>query len=312
MNRQGGVSRTKEELELRIRHLEDQARFIYDILEQAANLGDFQTSINKLTEPGDILLESASRMQGVVQFLCTSFYLVDERTSDFVLNMCLPPEYQAEVQEEVGMLIENGIFALALRENRPTMIYSSSKKYRIMLHALSTSSRTRGMFVGLLHKSDRNISGIVLSMLTVILKYCANAIESFELYRLFREKESRYKELADFFPQTVFETDDEGRLLLISAGVIEQLGRDPLKLAGSAKLADLLDPDYQEAAAELLRAAMAPQAEKRCTCMVRALHKDGSSREVCLVLGQVKSQGRVTGVKGVLLPPGYCDVPVTC
>ncbi len=312
MNKNGGVSRTKEELELRIRHLEEQARFIYDILEQAANLGDFQTSINKLTEPGDILLESASRMQGVVQFLCTCFYLVDERTSDFVLNMCLPPEYQAEIQEEVGILIENGIFALALRENRPTMIYSSSKKYRIMLHALSTSSRTRGMFVGLLHKSDRNISGIVLSMLTVILKYCANAIESFELYRLFRENERRYKELADFFPQTVFETDEEGRLLLVSAGVIEQLGRDPLKLAGSAKLGDLLVPESQDDASRLLEAAMAPESEQRNACMVSALHSNGSSREVCLVLGPVISAGRITGVKGVLLPPGYCSDSGTC
>ncbi len=309
MNRQGGDARTNDELELRIRHLEEQARFIYDILEQAANLGDFQTSINKLTEPGDILLESASRMQGVVQFLCTSFYLVDERTSDFVLNMCLPPEYQAEVQEEVSILIDNGIFALALRENRPTMIYSSSKKYRIMLHALSTSSRTRGMFVGLLHKGDRNISGIVLSMLTVILKYCANAIESFELYRLFREKERRYKELADFFPQTVFETDEDGRLLLVSAGVIEQLGRDPLALAGSARLLDLLAPESHEAAKELMKKAMAPQAERRTGCKVRVLHEDGSNQEVCLILGPIRIDGHVSGVKGVLLPPSFCDYP---
>lgn len=302
MNKQGGVARTQEELELRIRYYEEQARFVYDILEQTANLGDFQTSINKLTEPGDILLESASRIQGVVQFLCTSFYLVDERSSDFVLNLSLPPDYQTEIQKEVGILIDNGIFALALRENRPTMVYSSSKKYRIMLHALSTSSRTRGMFVGLLHKGERNISGVILSMLTVILKYCANAIESFELYRLFREKERRYKELADFFPQTVFETDADGRLLLVSAGVVEQLGRDPLKLAGSAHFTDLLTPESGETAAQLMQKVMQPQAEKRSACTVRALHSDGSSWEVRLVLGPVLSEGHVTGVKGVLLP----------
>jgi len=44
------------------------------------------------------------------------------------------------------------------------------------------------MFIGVLHRADKNISCIVLALLSIILKHCANAIESFELYRLLRDQ----------------------------------------------------------------------------------------------------------------------------
>jgi len=211
-SRQGSL----EKMEQRIKSLEQQARLTYDILEMAATLGDFQTSINKLQEPSDILRETSSRIQGFIPFLATAYYLVDERTQDFLLSLCLPAEQQHHIADEVNYLIDNGVFALALRENSPIHVHSRTGRQRLVLHALSTSSRTRGMFVGLLGRSENTVSGLVLSLLSIILKNCANAIESFELYRLFRENEQRYRELADFLPHILFETDPAGGLLFLN------------------------------------------------------------------------------------------------
>jgi hypothetical protein len=188
MSDQPKFNNSRQELEERISRLEDQTRFTLDILEMASTLGDFQTSINQLHEPTEILRETSQRVQRFIRFMGTAFYLVDENTSDFRLTVCDPPQHSPVVADEIEHLIDNGIFALALRENRPITVYSRDKKHRLVLHALATSSRTRGMFVGVLSRKDKNVSSLMLSLLTIILKNCANAIESFELYKLFRMK----------------------------------------------------------------------------------------------------------------------------
>ncbi len=190
MTKESLADAVRVDLETRIQHLEEQARVTLDILEMAATLGDFQTSINKLHEPSEILRETTERVRQFIPFLGMAFYLVEEDTSDFVLSLCDPPRYWQLISEEISRLIDAGIFSMALRENRPITVYSQDKKYRLILHALATSSRTRGMFVGVRGRDERNVSAIMLSLMTIVLKHCANAIESFELYRLFREKAS--------------------------------------------------------------------------------------------------------------------------
>ena len=116
------VRNSRQDLENRIQNLEEQARFTLDVLEMAASLGDFQTSINKLQEPSEILEETFTRVQGFIHFVGTAFYLVDEGSSDFVPYLCRPQEYQEIVDAEIANLIESGIFSLALRENRPITV----------------------------------------------------------------------------------------------------------------------------------------------------------------------------------------------
>ncbi|GAB7078546.1 hypothetical protein [Megalodesulfovibrio paquesii] len=177
---------TREELEQRLRALEEQARFTHDILELAATLGDFQTSINKLHTPDMLLEETASRIATLTNFTGMAFWLVDEPTSDFALVYCNPPEYRGMVEHETKIAIEHGFFAVALRENRPIVIYSQEGHMRLVYHVLATSSRTRGMFLGFVPRGEPNVPSLVLSLTTIILKSCANALESFELYSMLR------------------------------------------------------------------------------------------------------------------------------
>ncbi len=230
-------------LEQRLRHLEEQARFTLDVLEMASTLGDFQTSINKLHEPTALLEETILRIGELVHFPVSAFYLVDEASSDFVLSLCRPSDFADELETEVRHLIDNGVFSLAVRENRPITVYSRDNRYRLVLHVLATTSRTRGMFVGLMPKGERNLSGILLSLLSIVLKHCANAIESFELYRLVRQGEREPREALDSLPVAVFDVTGDGgvvyanncaRRLAVAAGA---WGALPLGGAGDDRMA---------------------------------------------------------------------------
>ena len=85
------------------------------------------------------------------------------------------------------MLIDNGTFAWVLREHRPVIVSSKDYRKRLLLRVMSTKSRTRGMFVGVLAQNEKDISHISLSLLSIVMMNGANALESFELYRMIKE-----------------------------------------------------------------------------------------------------------------------------
>lgn len=89
-------------LEGRIEYLEEVNRFTLDALDMAASLGDFQTSINKLQDTSVILEETRSRVQRLIQFQATAFFLVDQETNDFCLASAKPDKYSSYIQNEVA------------------------------------------------------------------------------------------------------------------------------------------------------------------------------------------------------------------
>jgi len=206
-------------LEERIQYLEEINRFVLDALEMAASLGDFQTSINKLQEPSVILHETRSRIQRLIQFQALAFFLVDETDNDFFLASCEPEDCSSYVKNEVDFLIDNGTFAWTLREKRPVIVSSKNYKRQIVLHVMATSSRVRGIFIGLLEKGKTNISDMSLSLLSIILLNSSNALESFELYKMIREinenleKKENYRTLFEAAPDGVEVLDARGNVV---------------------------------------------------------------------------------------------------
>ncbi len=301
MDDKKGLNRQQQELEKRLKHLEQQARFTYDVLEMAATLGDFQTNINQLQEPSEILRETTGRIQGFIPFLATAFYLVDETSQDFVLTLCLPDEQRSLIEKEVNHLIENGIFSLALRENRSIHVHSQSGKQRLVLHSLATSSRTRGMFVGFLGRAERTVSGLVMSLLSIILKNCANAIESFELYRLFRENEQRYREMADFLPHTLFETDSQGVIQFISQNARQQLGMEPHEIMRRNRLQEILQPASWDLLLAEQKKPYDGEGKAGVELDIQVIHKDGTALPMRLRMRPVMRKGACAGWRGVLM-----------
>lgn len=177
----------------RIRHLEEQVLYLLEekraalsALEMAATLGNFETSLNQLDDPTVILHETATRVRTLARLRAVSFFLVDEDDSRFYQAYCDPSSRSEAFEREVDALIEDKTFAWALGRNKPVMVTSQAGE-QLMLHAMTTSSRTRGIFLAVLDQDKREILDTSLMLLTVILLASAHALESFELYRRNRD-----------------------------------------------------------------------------------------------------------------------------
>jgi PAS domain S-box-containing protein len=217
-------------LEERIRYLEEVERFTLDALETAASLGDFQTSINKLRDPDLILRETIKRIRGIISFQASAIYLVEENSSDFLLTISDSARQNKFIQSEVENFIQEGVFAWALREKRPVIVCSSNRKKKIVLHVISTSTRVRGMFVGILTREGEPVPDISLSLLSIILLYSANALESFELYKTIREINTNLKRVDNY--RLLFEAAPDGVEVLDARGNIIDCNETQEKLIG--------------------------------------------------------------------------------
>ena len=76
-----------EKLLARIDYLEENRRFIQNVLEMALSLGDFQENINKGYGPEHVLQEADKRISHLINFEANALYLVDQEKSDFELSV---------------------------------------------------------------------------------------------------------------------------------------------------------------------------------------------------------------------------------
>ena len=173
----------------RVRFLEEQVDYLnkeretlLSAMEMAGNLSNFQTSLNKIEDPFAILRTTASRAHMFIGFKAVSFYLVNESDSSFNQAYCDSEEFVAYFESEVNLLIDDSTYSWALKRRKPVIATSSDGLHHILLHSLQTSSRTRGMFVGLLARDKREISDIAFFLFATAMFAAADALESFELY----------------------------------------------------------------------------------------------------------------------------------
>ncbi len=179
-----------EKLKARIEYLEENGRLIQNGLEMALSLGDFQENINKSDAAEYILQEAEKRIRYLIPFEAHAFYLIDQDQSDFSLSFCEPSGKKQFIADQVSYMIENGFFAWAIRERRGITISSHDHSRQLMLHVIATSSRIRGMFVGLLPVKKDIIPDRSHSLVSFILLNTANALESLEYHKVLRDQNS--------------------------------------------------------------------------------------------------------------------------
>ncbi len=190
-----GLEQDIQKLEQRLEYMEQANRVYLDALELAMSFGDFQESINKMQEPDVILSETKARAWKLIEFDVQSMFLMQEENSNFSLSHCDPEEMQEQVLKEFEMLIDDGIIAMSINDNRPIMLASSDNEYQLLVHVMATSSRVRGMFLGMIKSGEADIPEVLLSLLSILLASSANALESYELYGLIRQQKSKLEEL---------------------------------------------------------------------------------------------------------------------
>lgn len=186
MNNQQNKNKINGDMQSRVRFPEQVNRFTLDTLENAARLGDFQTSINQMDSSSAILEETNNRIRSLIPIETAAFYLVNEKDSEFYLAECKPGGGEGFITGEVENYIENGTFGRAIREQRPILVSNLDLSKKILLHVLTTASRVRGMFVGVLTPGEVEVPLVTLSLMSIILLHSANALESYELYNMIK------------------------------------------------------------------------------------------------------------------------------
>lgn len=183
MNTQKDTEQKK--LTERIAYLEENRRFVQNALEMALSMGDFLESINGKKDVKQILQASEKRIKKIIPFeTCVLYRINEEDSSDFIPTVYDPDQFKLYVKNEMEFMIDEGFFAWALRERRGVTISSKDNTRQFVLHVISTPSRIRGMFVGLLPDRKPVIADYSNALLSIILMNTANALENTQLYKI--------------------------------------------------------------------------------------------------------------------------------
>ena len=173
-------------LEERVAYVEKINQQCLESLDIAGKIGYFQSSLNRLSSPEIILEHAKEKIASQITFEAMGFFLVDESSSEFFLAYCSPNSYKVCLEQERDFLIEKVIFPWVMREKRAILFPSRTENKNLVLHVMTTSSRIRGFFIGILRNGVEDVSYVNLKLLSVVLLFCANALESFELYSMIR------------------------------------------------------------------------------------------------------------------------------
>lgn len=176
-----------DRLEERINSLTREKGAVLEALSMATQLGGFTIDLKSQADPTPALLsETAVKLGTLAKFTALAFFLVNENDADFRLGLAKPEDMGPELTNEMEALIADGTFSWALNKFRPVVVSGTDKESQILLHAISTPSRTRGMFLGVLGQPRQDVPDIAFGLITTLLLSCANILESFELYAYVR------------------------------------------------------------------------------------------------------------------------------
>ncbi|MGD9807353.1 MAG: ATP-binding protein [Deferribacterales bacterium] len=173
----------------RVRFLEERVEYLLQektgtlkALENVLEVDDLSVSLNKL-ESTDIIVQRAyKKLSKLIKVKCAGFMLVDETSGFFTPAAFFPEECRDDLIAETDKLIMDNTFALAVKANRSITVKSKELKGYLLVHALSTVSRTRGMFICHLDMSKEDVPDAVFSLITIVMNNTAHLLESFELY----------------------------------------------------------------------------------------------------------------------------------
>ena len=154
-------------------------------MELATSMVHFHGKLSHTRDPGVILIESQKFLrQLMLDFETMAFFLVEEEDASFDLVQCDPKEKTDAILELEDRLIDEGEFAWALNQNRGVVSRLKEGTHSVILHAISTDRRIRGLFVGVIDLGGEELPNSFYNLFSIIFRNTAYALESAEMYRL--------------------------------------------------------------------------------------------------------------------------------
>ncbi|RQD65383.1 PAS domain-containing hybrid sensor histidine kinase/response regulator [Desulfonatronovibrio magnus] len=243
-----------EALEEENKFLRDERRKSVEALEMASNLGRFDVGSNSSINVDFILNETSQKLKTLIRFKSICFYLVDEKDHSFYPAMCDNIHYKSFIEDEISRFIDDHTFAWVLRRGREVVLKTSDNSQMLLLRPMTTPSRVRGMFVGVLDQDKEEISDTDYALISIVIMSSASALESIETYDYMRclnkqleeqaqETERMYRDIFENAPIAIFRTTPEGKFLKVNPKYAEIIGFDSAEQMVE-KVRDIADELY--------------------------------------------------------------------
>jgi PAS domain S-box-containing protein len=114
-----------------------------------------------------------------------------------------------------------------------------------------------------------------------------------------KKSETRYRELANFLPEIVFETDLSGKITFLSQRAFEITGFTPEEQEKGINMLQFVVPEDRERAKENIRRRMA--GEKSDTSEYTLFRKNGETYPVIVKTAPIYYENRLTGLRGLVI-----------
>jgi PAS domain S-box-containing protein len=123
--------------------------------------------------------------------------------------------------------------------------------------------------------------------------------ESKKAMEILSESEQRYRELANFLPEIVFETDLTGKITFFSQRAFEITGFTPEELAKGVNMLSFVVPEERERATENIKKSLAR--EDHDASEYTLFKKDGSTYSALVRTEPIFSENKVQGLRGIVV-----------
>ncbi len=114
-----------------------------------------------------------------------------------------------------------------------------------------------------------------------------------------RDSEKRFRELADFLPQTIFEIDVEGRITFANRNALVNFGYTQDDLGRGLNASQMVAPEDREIAMQQMMGVM--QGETSAGREYKAIRRDGSSFPVIIYSNPIVKEGIPLGLRGIIV-----------
>lgn len=172
-----------EDLGYQLATLKEHHHFVDKILDIVLRLNDYSPIAGTAASPGDVLTETLRRLKGLLDCTSSGFFLINE---DAAFSLAGYEGDADALEAERRILVLDGSFAWALHRNKPTIIRSSDGLCSVLLHAVSTSNRTMGMFMGIIPQDKGELLDSHLYFMTVVLNSAACVLQYLELFSMIK------------------------------------------------------------------------------------------------------------------------------
>lgn len=241
-------------------------------------------------------------------------YFYNEKSRQFILNT-----WSKDVMKECTIanpqtcyeLDKTGIWGEAVRQRKPIIVNDFPAEHPLKKgypegHAPLSRFLTVPVFnedqivavVGIANKARDYDESDVLQ-LTLFMDAVWKSVDIKMSEEKLRKSEERFKQLAEVFPETIFEADIKGNLTYANEHGLEHFGLTRQDIANGVNIFDFVSPHDRELARERIQNRM--QGTQKGYLEYQALKKDGSAFYALALSVPIMVDGEPVGIRGFIL-----------